>query len=111
VPHIKIATHRDDVCATCERLKKAAVSDQADRKKKEKLTYAEALRQHILTTQKERDTYNKYIKKATGNDVHVHYTFDFSQHVCLPHHARQMGPAFCQSAEGTYIRIQNRQHT
>ena len=25
---------------------------------------------------------------------YVHYTFDFSQNVCLPHHSRQMGPVY-----------------
>ena len=24
----------------------------------------------------------------------VHYTFDFAQNVCIPHHARQMGPLY-----------------
>ena len=27
-------------------------------------------------------------------DPYVHYTFHFSQNVYLPHHSRQMGPAF-----------------
>ena len=41
------------VCATCERLRKA-VSDACE--EDEKLSSAEALRQLILTAQKERDT-------------------------------------------------------
>jgi len=100
VPHIKIATPRDDVCATCERLRKA-VSDACE--EEEKLSSAEALRQHILTAQKKRDAYNKCIKKAAGNDVYVHFTFDFSQNICLPHHARQMGPVYFASLRKVQI--------
>ena len=49
VPHIKIASPREDVCATCERLRKD-VSDAL--KEEENLASAEALRQHIITEQK-----------------------------------------------------------
>ena len=50
VLHIKIVSHREDVCATCERLRKA-VSDAFEEEEK----LVEALQQHIITAQEERD--------------------------------------------------------
>jgi len=47
---------------------------------------------------KERELYNQCIKKAlaTSRDSlkYIHYTFDFSQNVSIPHHLRQMGPLY-----------------
>jgi len=80
--------------AQFEHLRKT-VSDCCE--EEEKLSSAVALRQHILTVKKERDTYNMCIKKAISNDVHAHYTFDFSQSVCLPHHVWQMSPFYFAS--------------
>ena len=66
----------------------------------EKLESANCLKEHVLTAQKEKENYNACIKRAKESrgsgeaDPYVHYTFDFSQNVCLPHRSRQMGPAY-----------------
>jgi len=100
IGHIKIATPRDDVCATCEKARKAVADSISE---EEKLQNTTLLRDHILTAQKERGVYNDCIKlsKATNhqapNTRYNHYTFDFSQNVSIPHHARQMGPVYFTS--------------
>ena len=81
VPHIKIASPREDVCATCERLRKD-VSDALE--EEEKLASAEALRQHIITAQKERDAYNKCVKRANGSDLLTVLIFLFTILYLLP---------------------------
>lgn len=58
------------------------------------------LREHVINAQKERDVYNTCVRRAKEsfrNDAlekYIHYTFDFSQNVCVPHHSRQMGPLY-----------------
>jgi hypothetical protein len=42
----------------------------------------------------ERDTYNTCLRISAEKDEYFHFTFDFSQNVGLPHHARQMGPLY-----------------
>ena len=75
----------------------------------EKLDTTDNLRQHVLTAQKERETYNTCIRRAKDTygddevDNYVHYTFDFSQNVCLPHHSRQMGPVYFTSLRKVQI--------
>jgi len=34
---------------------------------------------------------------------HVHYTFDFAQNVCIPHHSRQMGPLYFLTTRKVHI--------
>ena len=68
VPYIKIASPREDVCATRERLRKV-VSDAFE--EEERLAPADALLQHIITAQKERDAYNKCVKRGNGSDQTV----------------------------------------
>ena len=95
--HIRIATPRDDVCATCEKLRKKVQDSVTE---EEKLESANCLKEHVLTAQKESENYKACIKRAKESrgsgevGPYVHYTFDFSQNVCLPHHSRQMGPAY-----------------
>ena len=50
LPHIKIATPRDDVCATCEKLRKKVQDSVTE---EEKLQSANNLREHVLTAQNE----------------------------------------------------------
>ena len=57
----------------------------------------------MLARKKRNSHLQRPVKKAAGNDVHVHYTFDFSQNVCLPHHARQMGPVYFASLRKVQI--------
>lgn len=46
----------------------------------------------------ERYVYNDCIRKSKeankGPDRYVHFTFDFSQNVSLPHYSRQIGPLY-----------------
>ena len=46
----------------------------------------------------ERDVYNDCIRKSKeaneGPDRYVHFTFDFSQNVSLPHYSRRIGPLY-----------------
>ncbi|KAH3836727.1 hypothetical protein DPMN_110101 [Dreissena polymorpha] len=86
LPHIRIAGPRDDVCAKCETLRRGVMDAVTD---EEKLTATDSFRIHILLAQKERDVYNDCIRKSKeaneGPDGYVHFTFDFSQNVSLPH--------------------------
>ena len=95
VPHIRIATPRDDVCATCEKLRKR-VMDARD--EEEKLSATTELRDHILAAQSERELYNKCIERAKNGNLdgtnYLHLTFDFCQNVTVPHHGRRMGPLY-----------------
>ena len=95
VGHIKKTSSRDDVCATCERIRKEITDAVTE---PEKIAAAEKLRNHNLDAVKERELYNQCIKKALEttrcSTQYVHYTFDFSQNVSIPHHARQMGPLY-----------------
>lgn len=106
IPHIKVASPRDDVCATCEKLRKKimdAVSEE------DKLASTGEMHCHIVLAQKERDLYNSLIKKAKETS-HLcpaersnHFTFDFAQSVGIPHHARQMGPLYFASLRKVHI--------
>jgi len=91
-----LASPRDDVCATCERIRKEITDVNIT--EPEKIAAAEKLRSHNLDAVKERELYNQCIKKALETSgcstQYVHYTFDFSQKVSIPHHARQMGPLY-----------------
>lgn len=93
--HIKIASPREDVCATCEKLRKAQMDSITEA---DKLENSQKMHTHISTAQKEREVYNQCIKRAKETrgqqNEYQHYTFDFSQSVGIPHHARQMGPAY-----------------
>ena len=106
LPHIKIATPRDDVCATCEKLRKTIMDSVTEQ---EKLDSTNKLQEHILDAQKERDVYNDCVKQAketSENDIeqrYIHYTFDFSQSVSIPHHSRQMGPLYFASLRKVQI--------
>ncbi|KAH3869855.1 hypothetical protein DPMN_033026 [Dreissena polymorpha] len=91
IPHIKVASPRDDVCATCEKLRKKNIDSVSE---EDKLASTEEMRSHIVLAQKERDLYNSLIKKAKETS-HLcpaersnHFTFDFAQSVGIPHHAR-----------------------
>ena len=80
------ATHaipRDDVCTTRARRRKT-VADACE--EEVQLSSAEAHWAAHL------DCATPTTRVSTGNDVHWLYTFDFSQNVCFPHHARNMGP-------------------
>ncbi|XP_061170719.1 uncharacterized protein LOC133180166 [Saccostrea echinata] len=51
------------------------------------------MQEHIAHAQEESALYNNCIKEALENGSR-HFTFDFSQNVNIPHHARQMGPLY-----------------
>ncbi|XP_078328084.1 uncharacterized protein LOC144623518 [Crassostrea virginica] len=104
LPHIRIAKPRDDVCATCEKLRKCildAVSEE------DKLEAALKVQDHITHAQTDKKVYNECVKKSRETyhlqDKFVHYTFDFSQNVCIPHHAWQMGPLYFQTLRKVHI--------
>ena len=52
----------------------------------------------IIVIFQERDAYNDCIRKSkeanAGPDTYVHFTFDFSQNLSLPHYSRQIGPLY-----------------
>ena len=58
--HIKIATPRDDVCGTCEKLRKAVQDAVLE---EEKLDCANKQMEHVLTAQKE---WNKMVFCGTS---------------------------------------------
>lgn len=55
LPHIKIASPRDDVCATSERFRKEVMDSITE---EEKLESTQKLRSHVQAAQKEREMYN-----------------------------------------------------
>ncbi|KAH3694562.1 hypothetical protein DPMN_082001 [Dreissena polymorpha] len=60
IPHIKVASSRDNVYATCVKLRKTnmdSVSEEA------KLAFIEEMHSYIVLAQNERDLYNSLIKK------------------------------------------------
>ena len=107
VPHIKIAAPKDDVCRACEDCRQDI---QLARTEDEKLYATDKYHQHILQARKERETYKGCVERSTlmferrrhhansGGDnfpcLDVHYTFDFSQYIKLPHHTREKGPTY-----------------
>ena len=104
--HIRIATPRDDVCATCEKLRKQvadAVSEE------DKIERSQQLSSHVIGAQRERTVYRECLQRATDSkdmppeERYNHYTFDFCQNVALPHHSRQMGPLYFLSLRKVQI--------
>lgn len=106
-PHIQIAKPEADVCATCELIRKRISSARSE---EDKLQASLEMTDHITTVRMEREVYKNCIEQAKANmqgladnigpeeplsrDIDVHYTFDFAQNVCLPHHVKQMGPLY-----------------
>ncbi|XP_053375897.1 uncharacterized protein LOC123531691 [Mercenaria mercenaria] len=107
VPHIKISSPIEDVCRTCEDFRqeiKLAMSED------DKLSATGRYQSHILQARKERDVYKKCVERSAemfrkrqeldpsaGDNFSmddIHYTFDFSQYVKLPHHSRENGPTY-----------------
>ena len=116
-PHVKISQPKDDVCHKCELLRKQIMDARTE---DEKLRAIEEFRAHINMAQRERLVYKDCVKKsldelqhenrpitpcdALSNDhTDVHYTFDFSQSIGLPPHARQMGPLYFLSLRKIHI--------
>ena len=106
LPHVRIAKPRDDVCAICEKLRKCIMDAVTE---DEKLEATRRMQEHIRHVQAERETYNDCVKRARDtyqlpdDEKFVHYTFDFSQNVCIPHHSRQMGPLYFQTLRKVHI--------
>ena len=92
------------MCQRCEIIRKQ-VSDSVT--ENEELSAANELSAHIEKARGERELYRQSVKESleetpTPREVgpvppvsrdlfKIHYTFDFSQHVTIPHHFRQMG--------------------
>ncbi|XP_060576229.1 uncharacterized protein LOC132733584 [Ruditapes philippinarum] len=107
VPHIKIASPKEDVCKACEDCKQDIKLAQSEN---DKIDATLKYHQHVLQARKERDLYVELVEKSKAMFVNreqhnqaagdnfstndVHYTFDFSQYVKLPHHAQEKGPTF-----------------
>ena len=114
--HIKICGPRFDVCHRCELLRKKVMDARTE---EDKLSCLNEFQSHINIAQKERDLYKKVVKDSleelqfinqqehvlplSADFRKVHYTFDFSQNVALPHHARQMGPLYFLSLKKVHI--------
>lgn len=111
LPHIKIASLRDDVCQKCELISKQV---QAATTEAGKLEATQALQEHIMHAQSERDFYRQTVARAQEETPStrdpgtvppcsteyrdIHFTFDFSQQVSIPHRFRQMGPLYFVTA-------------
>ncbi|XP_062575096.1 uncharacterized protein LOC134237029 [Saccostrea cucullata] len=108
IPHIKISTPRTDVCHICERHRNAirlavgdveklrcttAFQDHLQRAAKEKQAYQQAVMESMTEIENVRRGYGPSIP-CSSPYTKVHYTFDFSQQMFIPHHARQMGPLY-----------------
>ncbi|XP_056013929.1 uncharacterized protein LOC125667802 [Ostrea edulis] len=107
-PHIKYMTPRSDICPICEDCRARISTAVGLVEKQEDLRI---FTEHLSKVEMERQVYNDAVKKArdefstvarpagllppcSTNLQHVHYTFDFSQALSIPHHARQEGPLY-----------------
>ncbi|XP_053407975.1 uncharacterized protein LOC123547720 [Mercenaria mercenaria] len=100
VPHIKIMSPREDVCKKCEDFRQEI---SLARNEDDKLSATGKYHQHVLDARSERAVYEQCVNESTEmfqqqlsvrNYNTVHYTFDFSQFLKLPHHSREKGPTF-----------------
>ncbi|XP_045182213.1 uncharacterized protein LOC123540944 [Mercenaria mercenaria] len=89
---------RDDVCKTCEDFRDTI---SMARSEDDKLDATASYHQHVLSARAEREVYQQCVQESTAlfrgssqDHSKVHCTFDFSQYVKLPHHAREKGPTF-----------------
>ena len=115
--HIKIARPQDDVCGTCEKLRKKSQDAVGE---DEILEVSRQMNEHILAVKKERKVYQGCNNEAKGelegvqipeqpvspNSSQyqcVHYTFDYAQNVMIPHHSRQVGPLYFMSPRKNQI--------
>ncbi|XP_061192127.1 uncharacterized protein LOC133200324 [Saccostrea echinata] len=106
--HIKYMTPRSDICPKCEDCRAKISTAVGLAEKQEQLRI---FTDHLSNVEMERQVYNDAVKKAReemgafarpegllppcSTDLrHVHYTFDFSQALSIPHHARQEGPLY-----------------
>ena len=108
--HIQIASPRHDVCAKCKKSRKK-ISDSVS--EEDIMQSTREMQGHVSLAQSERVVYQQCITEAKSEAEDkglgqlirplpvmstdyqsVHYTFDFAQNVCIPHHARQMGPLY-----------------
>lgn len=96
-PHIQFVNRRDDVCGKCETMRKQMVDARTE---EDKLTVSTNFTSHITQAREERAFYKECVDQnrqhlATSEQPSsLHYTFDYAQSVCLPHHVRQMGPVY-----------------
>ena len=115
--HIKIARPQEDVCGTCEKLRKQSQDAVGE---DNMLEISRKMNDHILAVKRERKVYQDCINEAkqelNGVEVtdqavtakssdyqNVHYTFDFAQNVLIPHHSRQVGPLYFMSPRKVQI--------
>ncbi|XP_061178380.1 uncharacterized protein LOC133187022 [Saccostrea echinata] len=115
--HVKICGPRFGVCHKCELLRKRVLDARSE---EDKLEALREFQNHIDIAQKERYLYKKLVKDSleelqdidrqehhnqplSSDMTKVHYTFDFSQSVALPHHARQMGALYFLTLKKVHI--------
>ena len=118
VPHIEFIKPKTDLCKTCFELREdiAGAVNECD-----KIELTQKLVTHLEVSRQERDFYktctqnargelgdtespvNKYNTPCTADLENVHYTFDFSQYVTLPHSSQQVGALFFLSPRKVQI--------
>ena len=89
---------KDDVCKKC---KDCIEQIFLARSEDDKLERTSEYHAHVLAARTEREVYKRCVAESSAvfesgfNDFNnVHVTFDFSQYMKLPHHAREKGPTF-----------------
>lgn len=108
-PHIKISNPRTDVCHLCEKHRNAIIReafgdaekleatinfpDHLQMAAREKRAYQEAVADSVTELQNITRGYGP-VDPCSKPYTKVHYTFDFSQQMFLPHHSRQMSPLY-----------------
>ena len=118
VPHIEFIKPKTDLCKTCFELREniAGAVNECD-----KLEMTQKLVTHLEVSREEREFYkqctqnardelgevespvNKYQTPCTTDYDNIHYTFDFSQYVTLPHSSQQVGALFFLSPRKVQI--------
>lgn len=105
LPHIRIAKPRDDVCGTCEQLRKSVLDAVSEEEKSEA---ARKMQEHTTHAQAERKVCNDCVKRSRdtyhSQDRFVHYTFDFSQNVFI--RSMHFGSIWSESFIFVYQKVQ-----
>nr|XP_034309101.1 uncharacterized protein LOC117683615 [Crassostrea gigas] len=109
VPYIQFIKPKIDLCKTCHDLREDIAGTFTE---EIKLQLTQRLMNHVEQAKQERDFYKlctekarvelqnverphgKYLQSCSMPFTEVHYTFDFSQYITIPHSSQQVGALF-----------------
>nr|XP_022302539.1 uncharacterized protein LOC111110356 [Crassostrea virginica] len=109
VPFIQFMKPKTDLCKTCFDLRENIAGafdeetkleltqrliDHIDQAKQEREFYKECTTRAKEELQNAEKPHGRYLPSCSAPYENVHYTFDFSQYVTIPHSSQQVGPLF-----------------